>query len=105
MIKTPHFAFPFRREGGRVVAVEQDTAEHVMGCEQVISRTPLGVRLERPEFGWPHPTFRNAPLDPQGLLQALRRFEPRSQVTGHEQAIDVANQAARLLEVEVPFDG
>jgi phage baseplate assembly protein W len=101
----PHFAFPFERGAdGKVKVVEQDTPEHVMACENVIVRCPRGYRLDRPEFGWPFPTFRNAPIDVNELEAALRKFEPRSRVSAFEYA-DVADNARRNITVEVQVDG
>jgi phage baseplate assembly protein W len=97
----PHFAFPFQRgPNGKVNVVEQDSPEHVMSCENVIVRCPVGFRDDRPEFGIPWPQFRNAPLDLGALEAALQRFEPRSRATGHEWA-DVASAAIRNIEIDV----
>jgi hypothetical protein len=80
MADIPHFRHPFTRSpSGRVAVVEQDTPEHVQSCQNVIVRCPTGFREERPEFGWPFPEFRTAPLDLTELAVALRRFEPRAQ--------------------------
>jgi phage baseplate assembly protein W len=101
MADIPHLAFPFERgPDGKVAVVEQDTDEHVMACENVIVRCPVGFRTERPEFGWPFPEFQNAPIDTDALQAALERFEPRSRVTATEYA-DVADQAVRNITVEV----
>lgn len=101
MADTPHFAYPFQRgANGHIAVVEQDTDEHVMACENVIVRCPLGFRDERPEFGWPWPEFRTAPVDVGALEEALRRFEPRGRATGHEYA-DAVNAAVRNIDIEV----
>lgn len=102
--RTPHFAFPFKRSGGLVRTVEQDTEEHVMACENVIVRCPVGFRAERPEFGWPFPEFRTAPLDLSELEAALRRWEPRGQASAQEWA-DEADAAVREIQVEVGVNG
>jgi phage baseplate assembly protein W len=101
LVSTPHFAFPFvRGPGGRVNVVEQDTDEHVMACENVIVRCPVGFRDERPEFGIPWPDFKNAPLDVGGIEEALQRFEPRSRATAADYA-DVIDAATQTVRVEV----
>lgn len=101
MADVPHFAFPFQRgPNGRVNVVEQDTDEHVMACEHVIVRCPVGFRDERPEFGWPWPEFRTAPLDVGELEEALRRFEPRSRATGREY-MEAADAAVRHIDIGV----
>jgi hypothetical protein len=41
--RTPHFAFPFRRDSrGKIVVVEQDTAEHRLSRADVIMACPIG---------------------------------------------------------------
>jgi len=99
MAETPHFAYPFELNGDSVNVVEQDTAEHVLACENVIVRCPVGFRQERPEFGWEFPEFRQT-VDPAVLEEALRRFEPRSnaKVTHY---LDLFDPATRELTVEV----
>jgi phage baseplate assembly protein W len=101
MPERPHFSYPFQRgQDGKVGVVEQDTAEHIMACEQVIIRCPLGFRQERPEFGWAFPEFHSVPLNLGPLEVALRRFEPRSRVRASEYA-SAADAAIREVQVEV----
>src|SRR5687768_199653 len=95
MADLPHFAHPFGRgANGSVNVVEQDTEEHVMACVNVIARCPRGYRLDRPDFGWPFPEFRTAPLNVRDLEEALNLFEPRSTSTGEELA-DLADSSVR----------
>jgi phage baseplate assembly protein W len=101
MADVPHFAFPFHRDRGRVVVVEQDTLQHVDACCQTIVRCPAGWRDERPEFGWQFPEFRNAPLDPSVVTDALRRFEPRASNVRATEWADQANDAVRHLSIDV----
>lgn len=101
MTALQHFAWPFQRgPDGKITVVEQDTAEHIAACENVIIRCPLGFREDRPEFGWPFPEFQPAPLDLAPLQAALRKFEPRGRATATEYA-DAADAAVRHVEVEV----
>lgn len=103
-VDVPHFSFPFQRgAAGQVETVEQDTIEHVMACENVIVRCPLGFRQDRPEFGWPFPEFQSTPLDLTELEAALRRFEPRGTVAASEYA-DAADAAVRHVPIEVSED-
>jgi phage baseplate assembly protein W len=106
MADRPHFGFPFQRgSNGKIAVVEQDTIEHINACCQVIARCPVGHRLERPEFGWQFPEFKNAPVDPAPLVDAIRRFEPRaSSVTAREFA-DMVNDAVRHISVDVEASG
>ena len=96
MVDRPHFAFPFARGS----YVEQDTADHVMSCEHMILRCPLGFRDERPDFGIPWPEFANAPLDADGIERALRRLEPRGNATAEEYA-DLAEGATRIISIDI----
>ena len=101
-VDIPHFAYPFTRTGGAVNVVEQDSPEHIGACENVIVRCPLGFRLERPEFGWPFPEFRQIPLDLHPLLEALSRFEPR----GHPTAVQYADAAeAAVQHISITVEG
>lgn len=92
----PHLRFPFQRVGGRVNVVEQDDPEHVMSCNLVIVRCPLGFRDDRPEFGWPWPELGNAPIDLGPLRQALEQFEPRNERLDMTQFYDAINAAIRV---------
>jgi phage baseplate assembly protein W len=98
----PHFAFPFQRSGSRgtVNVVEQDAEEHVMACENMIVRCPVGFRADRPEFGWPFPEFRTVPIAVDELEDALRTFEPRG--SGDATAwVDEADLASQHISVDV----
>jgi hypothetical protein len=92
--------------GGQVQVVEQDTAEHIVSCEQVIVSCPTGARWARPEFGWPWPIFKGIPLDTGALQQALRTFEPRSEATATD-LDNLADAALRnwLVQIPVQEDG
>lgn len=105
MADIPHFAYPFQRgANGKVNVVEQDTPEHVMTCEHMIVRCPLGWREDRPEFGWPFPEFHPAPVNTEALEEALRRFEPRGTARGTEYQ-DAAEAAVRHIRVNVEVAG
>jgi phage baseplate assembly protein W len=101
MADRPHFAFPFQRGAdGSVGVVEQGTPEHVMSCENVIVRCPVGFRIERPEFGIPWPEYRSK-IDPDELTAAMRQFEPRSTLRGSVLlALFDASQSEVTIEVE-----
>ena len=96
----PHFAFPFRRgTDGKVEVVEQSSDRHIYGQEYAVVSTPLGFRLDRPDFGWPWPEFSNLPLDLGPLRRALTRLVPESNADVTEWA-DKASQAVRHVRVE-----
>jgi hypothetical protein len=92
----PHFRFPFQR--GSVV--EQDTVDHVMSCEMVIVSYPIGLRQDRPEFGWPWPELDTPPLDLGPLQQAMKQFEPRATTTA-SQYPDLVQLAMQHISVNV----
>jgi phage baseplate assembly protein W len=101
MADLPHFAHPFvRGDDGHVRVVEQDTEDHIMACENVIIRYPLGYRIERPEFGWAWPEFHNAPFELSALEDALGRFEPRGRANARQYA-DAADAAVRRIQIDV----
>jgi phage baseplate assembly protein W len=106
MADRPHFQFPFELcvEGGRVCAeqVEQDTPEHVMSCENVIVRCPVGFRVERPDYGVPWPEYATQ-IDPTAVLGALYALESRSSVSAEVVRDWVADAMATIsvyVEVE-----
>jgi phage baseplate assembly protein W len=94
----PRFAFPFARgANGTINAVEQDSEEHIHACAMNVVSCPVGYRHEMPEFGWPFPEFRPAPLDTSELTDALRRWEPRARPTAYESA-DIIQPAIRNIK-------
>lgn len=96
MADLPHFGHPFKR--GNVV--EQDTDKHVMACENVIVRCPVGFRLERPDFGIPWPEYRQH-IDPSELTSAMMRLEPRSRLTATEiRSLLDASRSEITIEVQ-----
>jgi phage baseplate assembly protein W len=102
MPATPHLAFPFRRnpDTGKVVAVQQDTDEHIQSCEASIANCNLGRRIDRPDFGWPFPTGKQIPVDPRPLIDALNKFEPRVKnrsVTEYQDLADLTG-ASRIIQ-------
>jgi hypothetical protein len=78
MADIPHFAFPFRVDGGRVVVNEQDTSDDVVTCVVAVMLCPTGYRTELPEFGIDDPTFREGGPDQEAIATAIQRWEPRA---------------------------
>jgi hypothetical protein len=109
----PHIRFPFQRTNttqpghdpsqGGIAVVEQDSPEHIMSCEMVITVCPLGARDDRPEFGWAMPDLNTPPLDTEALKSALQTLEPRAdvEITQYADLIDAAKQ---FIEVEVEIE-
>lgn len=103
-VTTPQMDFPPRfhiDDDGNVdvAVVEQDSLSDIRNCLQVILRTPIDSREELPEFGVEDPTFRQQPLDPTGLENALNEWEPRANVTVHSFP-DANDEAIAHLRIE-----
>lgn len=83
MTQVPHFAYPFRFMANKHARVlEQDFVEEIANCCQVILKTPIGSRLELPEFGADDLTFtERGRMDEDRLVTALNRWEPRADAT------------------------
>lgn len=79
MTQIPHLAYPFRLGGnGHARVLEQDTVDEVANCCQVILKTPVGMRIELPEFGYDDPAFSRGTVRADVLAMALNRWEPRA---------------------------
>lgn len=76
---TPHISFPFRLNalGTSAVAVEQDGEAEVNDCVWVLLSTPLGTRIEVPDYGLPDQTFREGGASLPELISILARWEDR----------------------------
>lgn len=79
-IVTPKLAVPFRIERGRALVVEQDSVEEVTQCVEAILKTPIGSRMENPEFGVPDQTFREGGANLDDLALSITQWEPRADV-------------------------
>lgn len=75
-----HLALPLRVTGtGGFAVVEQDSPSEVAQNVAVILSTPLGSRVEVPEFGSPRPEFVGP--DSAGMVAAVEEWEPRADLT------------------------
>jgi phage baseplate assembly protein W len=81
MTDLPHFALPFRFDRGSAVVVEQDSTDDVVACCTAVLLCPVGFRAELPEFGIEDPTFSQGQVDADTLVSAVRRWEPRAEIT------------------------
>lgn len=87
-IESPQFAFPLTFVGSTIAVVEQDSADDIRACVEVIIRYPLGLRPELPDFGVPDQTFTQGDqIDTDVLLAAVARWEPRAATLAAELAI------------------
>lgn len=95
----PHFSAPFQRgSNGKVQVVEQGSDAHVLSQQRMVVQCPLGFRLERPDFGWSWPLFRNIPIDPAPLQDALDRFVPHGKLSA-EAWIDSADASTQHIRI------
>ncbi len=83
-VDTPHFGFPFRVENGAVATVEQDSHDEVADCVLTALNTPVGSRIEAPEYGIPDELFTQLPPSPSAepYLAAVEEAEPRAHLLG-----------------------
>lgn len=81
-IITPKLAVPFRlhHDGTKAHTVEQDSLEEITQCVETILKTPLGSRMENPEFGVPDSAFLEGGADLEDLALAISQWEPRADV-------------------------
>lgn len=77
--RNPHLRFPFQVPGSSVPVLEQDTVDEIAQCAELIWRTPLGFRIELPEFGVRDQTFALGGVDKEELMMALAQWEPRAE--------------------------
>lgn len=94
--RVPKLKVPFEIEGSRAAVVEQDSTDEIRQCVAAILRTPLGSRLDEPEFGMPELTFREGLANRSDIEIALASWEPRAQYILREEDIDDITQEIDL---------
>jgi hypothetical protein len=97
---------PLQRDAvtGKLICVEQSTAEHVSSQETSVALCPLGFRDERPDFGWPIPIMAPIPPDPQPLVDALDRLVPLQHPRQASAYTTMADPSAWTIEVDSEVD-
>lgn len=81
-VDTPQFKFPFTVVGNRFVReVEQGSDTHFLDQVEVLLRTELGSRMEKPEYGVEDQTFKQGGVNIDQLLAAAREWAPDAVVT------------------------
>ena len=94
MADIPHFAVPFRITGTSATVVEQDSDEDILACAETILRTPVGSRIEEPEFGMEDPTFTTDPAVIERVaIDALHEWEPRTTALAEAEIDDLIAKA------------
>jgi phage baseplate assembly protein W len=83
-VRTPHFRTPFSIVDGAPAEVEQDSDREIDQCIEAVLRTPVGTRIEDPEFGRPDETFKALGSNPSAepYVTAVEEGEPRARVRG-----------------------
>lgn len=99
-IALPHFSNHFEIHRHGPVVVEQDTSEDIAACVYRICVCTEGFREDQPEFGISEPVFTTVPLELEGLVGSIERWEPRAELEVSEQA-EAASQALRQIGIEV----
>jgi hypothetical protein len=77
-VSIPHFEWPFTTNAKGVTVAQQDTDQEVDTCVMAIAVCQIGAWVENPAFGIPDPTFKQVPLDLDGVTTALTHWEPRA---------------------------
>ncbi len=101
-VEVPHLAQPFSfTSAGVAKTVEQNSIADVQDCVLRVCLCPEGFREDEPEFGIPPLEFTAVPLQVAGVEEAVERWEPRATVEITEAALEAANQASRVVNIEV----
>lgn len=89
----PHFSLPFRLgANGAFVVNEQDSVDELADCVAIVIATPVGSRLEAPDYGTARYEFGDPA--PDAIVAAVAEWEPRADIT-----VDVAAALGDLGEV------
>jgi phage baseplate assembly protein W len=103
-VQTPHLQMPFKLGGinGAAFVNEQDSYEDVLDCVKAILAYPAGTNVAQPGFGIPDVLFRQitAAGIASGLQQAIRQWEPRSDIVVTENPV-AFDELVRKVTVRV----
>jgi len=90
----PHFRIPFTVTGSSAGVVEQNSQEEIEDCIEAVLRTPIGSRVEQPEYGIPDETFEQLTPDvsAEAYLNAIAEWEPRARVLGSARIEDLTKE-------------
>lgn len=96
MTAPQHLALPLRPdETGGFVTHDQDSVDDITQCVQVVMSTPIGSRMELPQFGIPQLEFSTLPLP--AMLTALYIWEPRASILVREA---LSRNDSMVVEIE-----
>ena len=91
----PKLRVPLTMGASGFRVVEQDSTDEVTACVYALVATPLGRRIELPEYGVEDPTFEQLPLNLDEVSAQAAEFEPRADLQNRQ---DVEEQ---LIEIGV----
>ena len=97
MAEARKLAFPLTFVGGRAQTVPVNSNADVQQKVEIILRTPLGTRLERPTFGVPDQTFVQGGAEAQPFIDAIDRDEPRARFTAAADGSDLQDMISRIV--------
>ena len=100
MASAPHIEWPFRIVDGVLQTVEQDSTEEINQCVEAVLNTPLGSRIDAPDYGVPDETFSQLSADEAAAvyLDAIDAAEPRARVLGEARVVEMAKQV--VIEIQ-----
>jgi phage baseplate assembly protein W len=103
-ISTPKLAFPFRFAGAgtHAATVEQGSDEEIISCVEVLLRTPVGSRIEVPDYGINDYVFRQGGVALPEVESSIGFWEPRATTQLSLGDIEGVTQRVRIHYLEHP---
>lgn len=79
-VRVPHLRAPFEVADGKAAVVEQDSEREIRDCVFAVLSTPVGSRMEEPDYGIPDELFElmRPGMDAAAVLAAIEEWEPRA---------------------------
>ena len=108
MSDTPyHFGSPFKWEINSLKNEatannkEQESEGGILANSYNVCVFEEGFREDLPEFGIPSVLFETVPLNLEAIEQAIGRWEPEAIPQITEEALSIAEQSQRILNIEI----
>lgn len=77
----PRLAIPVRlTNAGSFATVDQDSVDDIAQCVRAVLTTPIGSRVEQPDFGV-HDWVFSTPSPPDLVVDAVLSWEPRADIS------------------------
>ncbi|HTU13701.1 MAG TPA: GPW/gp25 family protein [Solirubrobacterales bacterium] len=91
MAHVPHIKLPLTFTDWGTAVVEQDSAEEIRQCVELVLRTPTGSRVEVPEFGIDDLAFsRSTDRIEEEVLRAVDEWEPRARAMADAEIFELS---------------